>query len=620
MPVVGQSGVPATIQSVGISGLAAVGYTLIATPVGAIGSPSPTVTYQWRSGAVIVPGAIAASYTLSEGDNGETVTVTATATNTFGSQSVSASVAVASDTSAPTSGGGAPPPTGGVGGGSIGDGDGNDGTNAGITDGAPFDPGDLDTGPGTETSFSMTNEGSGIENMWSEMKNLVEEVFTDLAGSAEVVEFSSMAEGGAIIVGEVGAGAAIEIEAFPAICFAAALLLGEYVFGWILEKVANLFPNPGVFGWHPLGFIKSGLANVGKALDKSAKDIAGDLLGIIITPIRQIVGLVQRLINLGNTAHGKAATLNNETIPQARHDAVVTAQAYTDQSVGNLQITEQQALANLRTTTTQAIATAKAEAILGAQSGLATLEQQLLQKMSDEEQQFAGLTTEVQVTMPAEIQQQVNDAIATENQKLTSTANNLQSNITTVQQQIAAQNETIAAAQSEIITAQNNINQLGAANTLDVQAIQTQQAVIAAAQGTIDNATTAIEELETQITGISTTLGNVQSAQQLNTAQLAPFEIAGAVGLATVLATLTSTLNNLKTKVDTCMVDNCDETNPNNIKNVLKTLLGAISAGAEIAFIAEAVHDPTGTANALAPTLDDIDSGAVEALDALLSL
>jgi hypothetical protein len=92
------------------------------------------------------------------------------------------------------------------------------------------------------------------------------------------------------------------------------------------------------------------------------------------------------------------------------------------------------------------------------------------------------------------------------------------------------------------------------------------------------------------------------------------------VGLTAVVATIATSIKNIQTQIDTCLVDNCDQTKPNNIHNILKDILGAITAASEIAFIAEAVHDPLGTANLLAPTLDGIDSAAVATLNALLDL
>jgi len=171
-----------------------------------------------------------------------------------------------------------------------------------------------------------------------------------------------------------------------------------------------------------------------------------------------------------------------------------------------------------------------------------------------------------------------------------------------------------------IAAAQAAIQNLSSAETVDEQAIAAQQATITAAQVDIATSTTAISDLETQITGVSDTLGPVRAAQQLNTSQLAPFEVIGAVALPTVLATLSATLSSLKTQVDTCTVDNCDTTNPNNIRNVLRDLLALFVATAEIGFIAEAVKDPIGTASALAPGLDAIDASAFSLLNNLLSL
>ena len=74
------------ISSVTISGTAAVGQTLTATASGVTGSPTPTLSYQWKRGATNI-GTNSSTYTLVAADAGNTsnITCVVTATNSAGS-------------------------------------------------------------------------------------------------------------------------------------------------------------------------------------------------------------------------------------------------------------------------------------------------------------------------------------------------------------------------------------------------------------------------------------------------------------------------------------------------------------------------------------------------------
>jgi hypothetical protein len=129
-----------------------------------------------------------------------------------------------------------------------------------------------------------------------------------------------------------------------------------------------------------------------------------------------------------------------------------------------------------------------------------------------------------------------------------------------------------------------------------------------------------IDGLNNQITGISTTLDQVQAAQQLTTANYNAVTGLGATGLVATIAAITTWIGKTQTYLDECVVQTCDETKPNGLKNSLLALAALLTDAAEIAFIAEAIGDPEGTANALAPSLDAIASGAIDTWDALLDL
>lgn len=503
-----------------------------------------------------------------------------------------------------------------------------------------------------------------VADAWDYLRNAVEDVFTGIESNLESITTSSFADGTDVSLVEIGAGTTADIAAIEPVGFAFALLLGEYVTGWLLTKIAEVFPNPSLFGWHPLGFIRDGVAALGNQFESSAKGLGETIAGPLIQPIRQLVGLFQRVTNATASAHNKVARVVTHTIPDSLKGLEQQAQQYVDQQVKVIDGAAQQAVASLTPPPTEAearqiiaeaagrdslvwafaalaataivstdeyarslfdqtgtdITTAVGDAEQKAKDAIAALQRSLVTQLSTDEATLSAIATTVNTTIPAEIATKVNQAVATENQQLTAASTTLSNQIAALQAQVTAATAAIQANEQAIAAAQANIAQLQQAATVDEQAIATEQQAIATAQLNIATEQQAITSINTQITAISNTLAPIHAAQQLNTAQLAPFEAPGAIALPAALAAISLTLHQLKTKVDTCTVDTCDPNSPNNIRNVLKDLLGLLTAGAEIGFIAEAIRDPLGTANALAPILETVDSSAVATLDALLSL
>lgn len=465
-------------------------------------------------------------------------------------------------------------------------------------------------------------EGSAAANAAGAWGTFLDETdgLVDINNSLDAIAASALGAGSEIEIAAVGGGIVAAIADLPEIILAFMSLLIVYGVGKILVYVGRYFPNPSIFGWHPLNFIQAGIQDTGKGLVAAADIIIDPIVALFLTPVHLVTALFQRVTNAIASAHRKIGTLFNTTIPQARHDAVVTSENYTDQSVSALTVDLQNQISQLRTDTTNAIAVAKGEAILGAQAALTATEQQLLQRVANDETIMAAITTEIQTTLPDDIAKQVSDAQAAEQQQLTATANNLQANINGIANQIATANGQIATTIAEITSLQTQLDALGPEtpdNAAEITALQTQ---IATATDDYNQLVVTVDDLNNQITGISSTLGQVTAAQQLTTSQINGITALGATGLVAVIATLATQINKIQTEIDTCLVDNCDQTKPNNIHNVLKDILAGITAAAEIAFIAGAIKDPEGTANVLAPTLDEIDDTATSTLNALLEL
>ncbi len=529
---------------------------------------------------------------------------------------------------------------------------------AGYVPGAPLEVLLASSGQPWQDSNVASDAWDYLRGVWgNEIGAKVEGVFEEMAASPVDLELATA-------LPEATAGVAFSIDALPAVAFAVASLLAEYINGWVIGKVADLFPNPSLFGWHPLGFLKDGLNSLSIAIEDNAKSQLHIVQSILVTPTRFIIGLFQRLGNFGRATHNNLAHTVTTTIPMSVSDGVKRAEAYVTTELHNVAVQIQGAMDRLATYPSESeakayiadahryggigwdVTAAAASAIVAAdqvtsetarnlqvninttaarvatdaKNNLDTLNTHLVSLIDANTNDITTLSTTVDVTLPADIANKVAAAQKVDATNLTNTTLKLQGEIDTINSEIATLTSRINDDEVKIATAQNDIATLQGQQVVDTTAIDAQRQLIATARSDIASNITTIADLNTKITGISNTLAPVQAVQKLNVSQLAPFETPGAIALPAVLATLSSTLSQLKTKVDTCVVENCDPLSPNNIKNVLKDLLGLMTAAGEIGFIAQAINDPQGTANALAPFLDGIDTSAVDTLNALLSL
>ena len=517
---------------------------------------------------------------------------------------------------------------------------------------------------GVAAAIDAGGTAASVQDGWNYFRDAIETIGTDLEGAFSEIGASSFDTGTAITLTEVGAGVTADIAGVDVVGFAGGILVLSWVFGWVIAQLGSMFPDPSLFGWHPFHYIRDGIINFGNQFKQLATDGSKPIIDLFMQPVRQIIGLFQRSANATASAHNKVSRVVQHTIPDAKADAIAQAKLYADQQLAVITDAATQALTMLtppptlaqarvivnealrhatlvwqfegmtaaaiisadeyadvlHSQTTTAINDASAKVASDAQTAINKMNSELIAKLAGDETLLASLSTSVDTQLPLEIAQAVATSTAQQTARDAATTQALQTQINALQSQIATLETAIAKDTQLIVTGQSNLLNLQANETVDQATITEQEAIIEKARVDIATNTQTISTLFTQITGISNTLGPVQAAQQLNTVQLAPFETVGAVLLPTALATLSATLNSLKTKVDTCTVDTCDPSSPQNIRNVLRDLLGLMTAAGEIGFIAEAVRDPVAVANTIAPLLDSIDSGALSTLNALLSL
>jgi hypothetical protein len=457
------------------------------------------------------------------------------------------------------------------------------------------------------------------EDAWAVFKDNWDEI-VKIGDSLNAIEASTLEVGTEVTLVEVGGGLLAAIADLPVTIIALGMLLIVYMIGKLLVFVGKHFPNPSILGWHPLNFIRAGIEETGQALVDVANTFLDPIITLIMTPIHLIKAIFQRVVNAIAGAHNKSTTLYNHTIPQSKLEAVTAANTYTDEGIATLQADQVQAIANLAQAQNAALELSKVESAFGTSASFDLLQQSIMARIAEDQNVLAEIQTEIATEMPLEVAAAAAAANATEDNALSAHATTLQATLDTLHAELGAKLQAVATNKAIITADEQYLAQELISPNPDLSAVASLEAQITQARVDIATSITGIETLESQITGISDTLGQIHTTQVLRTSNLTPTNITAITALATVVGVMAKTLWNLKTKVDTCVVDNCDQTNPNNIHNVLKKILEDVTAAAEIGYVASAIADPVGFADAQAPIMEGVDSTAVGLLNSILGL
>jgi hypothetical protein len=250
----------------------------------------------------------------------------------------------------------------------------------------------------------------------------------------------------------------------------------------------------------------------------------------------------------------------------------------------------------------------------------ALLEHAIMDRLAEDQATLTAVQSELQTELPLEVVTAANAANAAEDNALSARASDLQAQIDSLNARVAENQTTIATAKAIIVADEAAIVRELESPNFDPAAIASLEAQVEQSRTEIATSTTAIETLESQVTGISDTLGAVHTTQALRVTNHTPGDIAVVAGLATVVGVMAKTLWNLKTKVDTCVMDTCDTNSPNYYKKLLEAWLAGLSDAAMIGYVATAIGDPVGFANAQAPGFEGVDTEAVNLLNTILGL
>lgn len=361
--------------------------------------------------------------------------------------------------------------------------------------------------------------------------------------------------------------------------------------------------------------------------------LAQDMGNALIWPLRaqvsainHIAGLVSHVNNTNLPAAQNAAERYSDNAVNSETSRAENREADLSQSITHTATALQDNITHLQDVTVPALITdAKNEVyanlakdVTSLQDNINSLAAETTQLLAQVWDAIRPLQTAVVSTIPAELQAQaerenadIASTRAADAAALASSVSALNSEITDLSNQLRTEIATASAAAAALAAADlSTAEGVAQADAAAAQLAASQDAATAlqqkaaVLQGQIDDQTRQLEQLEATTSITLPGLNNVS--------------IPGIVSVPVAVGALAQAVAGVITEVDTCMVTTCD--GPNNIANVLQKELGLFSTVGELGFIAAAIKDPVGTADALETSLGGLLNTGKETFDALLSL
>jgi len=413
-----------------------------------------------------------------------------------------------------------------------------------------------------------------------------------------------------------------------------------YVIDQIASYLDSAIPNPGAFGFHPLGFVHSLLVSTHNwVVGISAT------YGLVIHDLVGGLGyLWKRLEAMGVSAFGAAfgliEHLHSAEIPAARNAAEIYAhgQAAGEQvratgaeatitaDLHQTAINLQNNINTLQNTTVPADIAAEKAAVLAQlhqaqtnlQNNIDGLSTSMAAQLSNVWNNIAPLQTAVGVTIPEEFssaaqatKNAISDAKSAEQAALTAGLTALQGQITAIDGEITKQNGVIATAQGAITTLNKTSTTYGA----DLIRLN---GTITAAQGSITALKTTASGLQGQITKSRASITTLEATRTITLPALPDITFPTDITVPVAVGALAVAVSSIISEIDRCMVTACE--GPNNYRNLFNDIMGGIDIAGLIGFLAAAAHDPEGEARSLAGVASGIYNDGHALIDSLLSL
>ena len=408
----------------------------------------------------------------------------------------------------------------------------------------------------------------------------------------------------------------------------------------LLAKINSVVPDPSILGYHVFGWFHSGITD----LHQWANDAAAASIEVLHDVITDTGWLFKRLAssevsvirhvwsNLTHVANVVVvdATQAAESFATDAANAVeAQAQAWYNDArsyAGGLATSLQDNIDRvIDVTIPQAVTTAfdRVEANLSTdvtnlQHNITSVANDLANDLAYLEGILGPLSTAVFSTIPAALALEA----LTEKQDNAATqaadAANLKSAVQTINGKISEINAEIGIQGVAIDTANQAIDSLDKTSATYGIDLANQLAAIDQAQGNIDSLTNQADGLQTQATAAQSQLDVLKQTQAITLPGLPDLAIPGSLVVPVAVAGLASVVADIATEIDRCMVTTCE--GPNNILSLLNGVLGGVQLAELAAFLAAAVHDPSGEAKVFASGASGLYNEGHALIDDLLSI
>jgi uncharacterized membrane protein len=252
------------------------------------------------------------------------------------------------------------------------------------------------------------------------------------------------------------------------------------------------------------------------------------------------------------------------------------------------------------------------------QNNINSLAQDVTNDLAQVWDSIGPLQTAVSTTLPGLIAEEAasqaaatSAAAATAHAELVTATQNLQSNLNNVQAGLT-ESITNATAASQAL-AQADLN-----TAEGVSAAQAAQATVAAEAVSQAALTFQAEALQQQIDQNQQQIDTLEATQTISLPQVYGITSPGTITVPLAVAALATEVVAVTTEIGECMVTSCD--GPNSLENNLLRLSGLFSTVGELSFVAAAVKDPQGTADALSDVVSGFWDAGESLFDTLLAL
>lgn len=409
-----------------------------------------------------------------------------------------------------------------------------------------------------------------------------------------------------------------EIGALGDILFALLALAIGYSIITFGKFIANLMPDLPLIGsflrTHIIEYTNDAgtwLVNESKASFLRVQHLLADTEWMFVSPL---IALVKVLTHHAD----QISTLHNTTIPDAKSSAVNSAHAYTNTQVTTVNAALHSEVSNRHGADTSLASDIRAvehyvngdflsairrdvsaevhslDTTLTGEIG--TINQHIEDQLTNVWNSVHALQTAVASTLPAEIAQQAR-------QEAAALAQAQQQDLATLRQTASALTAAIA---SGVTGAESYAKDL----------IGNLQSALDSKLHTVQVALTG--QLSGDLTTVNKRIDQISGQVSIDHSQINGLDTAVTATIPLAIGAIASQVASITSEISNCMVTVCP--GPNNITSVIEHMLSALEAVSEVGFIAGAIKEPVGTANALAPLLGTVDQLAVSTLDTLLSL